>query len=175
MESSDDRSYLQVHLWRSTSRKMTKICLLLFTLLTLSGAVCRVRHSIWKYSWTPTCNIQFQNTPGPPRATCNLKILLEPRLRHSIWKYSWTPACDIQFGNTSGPPCATCNLKILLDPLRATFNLEILLDTRVRHSIWKYSWTPACNPHFPKGVSCLSLVFPILVPHIPRVNNVKSC
>ena len=38
MESSDDRSYLQVHLWRSTSRKMT-YPLFLFATFYMSGAV----------------------------------------------------------------------------------------------------------------------------------------
>ena len=41
MESSDDRSYLQVHLWCSTSRKMT-YPLFLFATFYLSGAVCGV-------------------------------------------------------------------------------------------------------------------------------------
>ena len=43
MESSDDRSYLQVHLWRSTSRKMTYPLFLLATFY-MSGAVC-----VWVY------------------------------------------------------------------------------------------------------------------------------
>ena len=48
------------------------------------------------------CDIEFENTPGLPRATFNLKILLDPRMRQPIWKYSWTPACDSQFENTPG-------------------------------------------------------------------------
>ena len=63
-----------------------------------------MRHWVWKYSWTPACDIQFENTPWPPRATFNLKILLHTCVRHSVWKYSWTSACDIQFENTPGPP-----------------------------------------------------------------------
>ena len=39
MKSSDDRSYLQVHLWRSTTRKMT-YPLFLFATFYMSGAVC---------------------------------------------------------------------------------------------------------------------------------------
>ena len=40
MESSDDQSYLQVHLWRSTSRKMTYPLFLCATFY-MSGAVCQ--------------------------------------------------------------------------------------------------------------------------------------
>ena len=39
MESSDDWSYLQVHLWRSTARKMTYPLFLCATFY-MSGAVC---------------------------------------------------------------------------------------------------------------------------------------
>merc|ERR1711963_1084251 len=76
------------------------------------------------------CNSQLENTPGQPRATFNLKILLDTRVRQSIRKYSWTPACDIQLENSPWPP-------------RATVNLKILLDTCVQQSIRKYSLTPS--------------------------------
>ena len=69
----------------------------------------RVRQSIRKYSWTPTCDNQLENTPGQPRVTVNLKMLLDNRVRQWIRKYSWTPACDNQFENTPGHPCATIN------------------------------------------------------------------
>ena len=54
----------------------------------------------------------------------------------------------IQFENTPISPRVTLNLKILLDP--------------------------ACDSHFPKGVSGLSPVFPIVVPLIPCFNSVDS-
>ena len=41
----------------------------------------RVRQSIRKYSWTPACDSQLENSPGPPRATVNLKIILDTRVR----------------------------------------------------------------------------------------------
>ena len=69
----------------------------------------RVRQSIRKYSWTPACDNQLENTPGQPRATVNLKILLDTRVRQSIRKYSWTPACDSQLENTPEHPLATVN------------------------------------------------------------------
>ena len=53
---------------------------------------------------------------------------ISPHLPHPL-------ACDSQFENTPGY-------------LRAIVNLKILLDTRVRQSIWKYSWTPACDSQF---------------------------
>ena len=34
---------------------------------------CKIvgQHSIQKYSWTPVCDIQFENTPGLPHVTVN--------------------------------------------------------------------------------------------------------
>ena len=64
-----------------------------------------MRQSIRKYSWTPACDNQLENTPGQPRATVNLKMLLDNRVRQWIKKYSWTPAYDSQLENTSGQPC----------------------------------------------------------------------
>ena len=61
-----------------------------------------MRQSIRKYSWTPACDIQLENSPWPPRATVNLKIILDTRVRQWIRKYSLTPSW-------------TVNLKILLD------------------------------------------------------------
>ena len=69
----------------------------------------RVPQSIWKYSWTPACDSQLENTLGHPRATVNLKILLDNRVRQSIRKYSWAPACDSQLENTPWHPRATVN------------------------------------------------------------------
>ena len=63
-----------------------------------------MRQLIRKYSWTPACDIQFENTSVPPRATLNLKILLDSCVRQSIRKYSLTPTCDIQFENSPGHP-----------------------------------------------------------------------
>ena len=36
-----------------------------------------MRQSIRKYSWTPACDSQLENTPGQPRATVNQKIFLD--------------------------------------------------------------------------------------------------
>ena len=61
----------------------------------------KLQHKVSKghfvqYFSTPAtpCDSQFENASGRPRATVNLKILLDSR-------------CDIQFENTPGPPCAT--------------------------------------------------------------------
>ena len=70
---------------------------------------------------------------------------------------------------------STVNLKILLDTrvrqsIRKYYwtpacgnQLKILLDNRVRQSIWKFSRTTACDSEFPlsKGRFSLQPVFPI--------------
>ena len=106
-----------------------------------------MRQSIRKYSWTPACDNQLENSTGPLCATVNLKILLDTRVQQSIEKYSWTPACDNQFENTLGHPCATVNKKMLLDT-----HVDSQFENTPRHP---------CDSHFPKGISALSWSFPL--------------
>merc|ERR1712004_767818 len=96
----------------------------------------RMRQSIRKYSWTPACDSQLENTPGQPRGTVNLNILLDTRVRQSIRKYSWTPACDSQLENTPGPPRATVNLEIILD-IRVTVFFQRAIQPSAVLSYWK--------------------------------------
>ena len=45
-----------------------------------------MQQSIRKYSWTPACDIQLEITPGQPRATVNLTIVLGTCIQQSIRK-----------------------------------------------------------------------------------------
>jgi len=102
--------------------------------------------SIRKYSWPPACDSQFENSPWPPRATVNLKILLDTRVRQSIRKYSWTPSW-------------TVNLKTLLD-IRVTVTFQRAFQPSAGLSYWKIGTRQMC-------IKWLLIIRP--------VNSVEQC
>ena len=145
-----------------------------------------MRQSIWKYPWTPACDSQLENIPWHPRATVNLKILLDTCVRQSIRKYSWTPACDSQFENIPGPrvqqsiwkyswtPACDSELENAPGHLRATVNLNILLDTRVTVIFQRAFQLSAGLSHWKIGTRQMCMKWLLIIPHINSVNHVNS-
>merc|ERR1712020_97575 len=91
----------------------------------------RVRQSIRKYSWTPACDSQLENSPGPPRATVNLKIVLDNRL-------------DSQYENTPRHPCDSHFPKDI-SALSWSFLLENWNKTNVYEMITHYTSCQQCQ------------------------------
>ena len=104
-----------------------------------------MRQSIRKYSWTPACDNQLENTPGQPRATVNLKILLDNRVQQWIKKYFWTAACDSQLENTSGHPCDS-NFPKGVSAISQSFPLKHWNKTNVYERIPHYVSCQQCKP-----------------------------
>ena len=104
-----------------------------------------MRPSLRKYSWTPACDSHLENTPGHPRVTVNLKMLLDNRVRQWIKKYSWTPACDSQLENTSGHPCDS-HFPKGVSAFSQSFPLKHWNKTNVIERIPHYASCQQCKP-----------------------------